>query len=123
MPRRRPGQVRADVHFRLRTDPTDVIRVSNLPGLSPHGRAVLAYLEHTRFWPGAAADALRIWERFVRSPYHRIHDYRYDEGCGIWECCPSLIEVQQILTTVEHNLPHRDARRLRRHLARLDNLW
>jgi len=123
MPRRRPGEVRADAHFRLRTTPTEIIRVSNLPDLSPHGRTVVAYLEHTRLWPGAAAEALAIWQRFVRSPYHRIYDYRYDEGCGIWECCPSLIEVRQILTIVVHNLPDRDAKRFRRHLAQVHTLW
>ncbi len=42
----------------------------------------LAGLERTRLWPGAAEEAWRIWEGFVRSPYHRIYDYRYDKGCG-----------------------------------------
>jgi hypothetical protein len=86
MPRRRPAQLRADacrrlLRIRSREYP-GTIQISNLPGLSPHGRMALAGLERTRLWPGAAEEAWRIWEGFVRSPYHRIYDYRYDKGCG-----------------------------------------
>lgn len=120
MPRRRPAQLRADARRRL-TSHTG--RISNLPGLSPHGRVVLAGIERTRLWPGAAEEAWREWEGFVRSAYHRVYDYRYDVGCGCWGCCTSMEQVQEVLATVEHNLPPRDARRFRQRLEALAELW
>src|ERR1700754_642338 len=97
MPRRRPGQVRTDIYHRLRTTTTahgpNSSPISNLPGLSPHGRTVLAFLERTRLWPGATEQALGLWAEFIRSPHHRIYDYAYDgTGCGVWECCPPMTQ-------------------------------
>jgi hypothetical protein len=83
---------------------------------------VLARLERTRFWPGQIEEALRHWELFVRDPAHRLYDQRY-QGCGIWECCPAMYEVRDLLTIVERNLPRRDARRLNARLAALDEFW
>ncbi|MEU4287001.1 hypothetical protein AB0E63_02165 [Kribbella sp. NPDC026596] len=97
-------------------------RISNLPGLSPHGRVVIARLENTRLQPGQVREAIDHWERFVRDPAHRLYDPRY-EGCGIWECCPPVLEVRAILHVVEGNLPRRDARRLRARLDVLDECW
>jgi hypothetical protein len=51
-----------------------------------------------------------------------LYDPKY-EVCGIWECCPDWYEVRSILTTVERELPRRDARRFRAKLAWLDELW
>jgi hypothetical protein len=49
MPRRRPVQIRADRLGRLSVSlgPFGPLRVSQFPGLSPHGRCVVARLEHS----------------------------------------------------------------------------
>jgi hypothetical protein len=94
-----------------------------IPGLSPRGRTLLAQLEHNRLWPGAAAEALRLWAGFVRSPYHRLYDPSYGEGCGIWQCCGDPADYRWILETVAHALPRRDARDFRKPLAAIDELW
>src|SRR5260221_2001721 len=70
MPRRPPAQVRADVRARpARRAAIGQQRVSQLPGLSPRGRAILAFLEHDRLWPGQAEDALRLWRAELRGSY------------------------------------------------------
>jgi hypothetical protein len=96
-------------------DGTD--KVSQLPGLSPRGRAVLASLEHARLWPGAAEQALQYWRTYLRDPYARLWDR--PDSCGDWHCCPDINEVRTILRIVAHNLPPRDARRFRSVLAAL----
>jgi hypothetical protein len=90
------------------------IRVPTLSGLSPRGMASLARLERTRLWPGAAAEALRVWERFVRDPMHRQWDSQY--GCGYMQCCPDPNELRGLLDVVAHALPARDARAFRKRL-------
>lgn len=122
MPRRRPAQLREDSAARLHITKASVTSVSNLPGLSPLGRVVIARLENTRLRPGQVGEAIDHWERFVRDPAHRLYDLGY-EGCGIWECCPPMLEVRAILHTVERSLPRRDARRLRARLDGLDDCW
>ncbi|MEV0298619.1 hypothetical protein [Nocardia sp. NPDC050710] len=133
MPRRRPAQLRTATLSSLRPrGDTALIRmwpssdgypdISHVPGLSPHGRVVLAGLERTRLSPGRTASALRHWRHFVRDPYHRLWDPRY-EGCGIWECCPDMHEVRRILEIVARALPRRDARRFRAVLDALDADW
>ncbi|WP_460660627.1 hypothetical protein [Kribbella swartbergensis] len=104
------------------TGRSTITQISNLPGLSPHGRVVIAQLENTRLRPGQVAEAIDCWERFVRDPAHRLYDPRY-EGCGIWECCPRMLEVHAILRIVERKLPRRDARRLRARLDQLNDMW
>lgn len=104
------------------TGESTLTRVSNLPGLSPLGKTVIARLENTRLRPGQVQEAIQHWERFVRDPAHRLYDPSY-EGCGYWECCPPWYEVRAMLTTTERQLPRRDARRLRAQLDRLDELW
>jgi hypothetical protein len=99
-------------HAQQRTGPG---RVSELPGLSPRGRAVLARLEVTRLWPGKAEQALRYWREYQRAPHARRWDR--PDSCGEWECCPDIDEVRAVLTTVVHNLPKPDARRLRSVIA------
>lgn len=129
MPRRRPAQLRTEALSRLRRSKPShpsgldrIERLSNLPGMSPLGRKVIARLENTRLWPGQIEEAIDHWERFVHDPAHRLYDQRY-EGCGIWECCPAMYEVRDLLTIVERNLPRRDARRLNARLAALDEFW
>jgi hypothetical protein len=124
MPRRRPGQLRAETLPHLHSGTGATVRTSKLPGLSPRGRTILARLEHCRLWPGATAEALQLWAGFVRHPYHRVYDYKYDEvGCGHWGCCTSMAQVRQVLDVVAHNLPPRDARRFRKLLSAIDDDW
>lgn len=104
------------------TGRTTISHISNLPGLSPLGRMVIARLENTRLQPGQVREAIEHWERFVRNPAHRLFDLEY-EGCGIWECCPPMLQVQAILHTVVRSLPRRDARRLQAWLDRLNECW
>lgn len=113
MARRSAARVRADS---VRPGDEPVPRF-----LSARGRACLARLEHTRLWPGAAAEALDALARFVRDPVHRIWDPR--SGCGVPQCCPDLIEVRRVLELVAHNLPSADARLFRARVAALDELW
>ncbi len=122
VPRRRPAQVRADLRaLSVRHGATGQRRVSQLPGLSPRGRAILAFLEHDRLWPGQAEDALRLWRAYVRDPYHQRWDRPND--CGQWPCCPDIQEVQTVLELVAHCLPPRDARRFRRVLEAAGKSW
>lgn len=93
-----------------------------IPGLSPHGVAVLVRFEHVRMWPGATAEALRLWAEFLGDPYHRLYDPKY-EGCGYWGCCTDPWEVRTYLEAVAHALPRRDARRFRSELSDLDERW
>jgi hypothetical protein len=111
--------VRADGLTRLRVRGE---RTSDIAGLSPHGRVVLARLERKRFWPGKVETGLRLWEEHLRGPYRRLYDPHY-EGCGVWECCTPIDELRELLAIVEHHLPRRDARRLRARLENLDELW
>jgi hypothetical protein len=124
MPRRRPAQIRADRHARLLlgNGPLWLIRVSQVPGLSPHGRTVIARLEHTRLRRRQTEEALQLWRGFMRNPYHRLWDPRY-EGCGCWGCCTDMDEVRAVLEIVAHHLPRRDAQRFRRMLAAIDENW
>lgn len=84
--------------------------------------AVLIRFGLGRRGPGATAEALQLWEAFVRDPYHRLYDPRY-EGCGCWGCCTDPWEVRSYLEAAAHALPRRDARRLRAILADLDEHW
>jgi hypothetical protein len=90
-------------------------RVSQLPRLSPRGRAVLARIELTRLWPRAAEQALGYWRDYQRDPDSQRWD-RPDD-CGQWFCCPDIDEIRMVLGIVEHNLPARDARLFRAELT------
>jgi hypothetical protein len=124
MPRRRPAQIRADGQARLSVSsgPFGPRRVSQFPGLSARGRAVLARLEHTRLWPGQTEEALRLWRLFLRDPCHRLWDPRYP-GCEYWGCCANMNEVRALLEIVADRLPPRDARRFRQMLKAIDEDW
>jgi hypothetical protein len=127
MARRRPAQLRAEQRrpqhpLGHRSGRIDRVRYPTIPGLSPAGNRAIEQLEHRRFWWGAVAHALRWWTGFVRNPYHRLYDRRY-EGCGIEECCPDPGALMEILQIAAHHLPPKDARRLRQKLAEIDDLW
>jgi len=116
MPRRHPRQpVSPQALAAARRNPV-------LRGLSRQGHVAIADLERKRYWPGAVDFALKWWTLFMRNPYHRIHDRRY-EGCDVFECCPDPGDVRAILEVAAHVLPSNDARVLRRRLADLDELW
>ncbi|GAA2305117.1 hypothetical protein GCM10010149_63580 [Nonomuraea roseoviolacea subsp. roseoviolacea] len=118
MARRSPARVRADALARSQTTgaPAEAI-----PGLSPRGRFAVARLERERYWPGAAAEALRAWSLFLRDPWHRLFDPA--ESCGVMLCCPDPAELREILHAVAHVLPRKDARALRRRVGELEDLW
>jgi hypothetical protein len=116
VPRRSPGQIRHDPPY-AHLDPP----IATLPGLSPRGVAAIARLERTRFWPGAAREALDAWALFLSDPYHRLFDPAY--GCGVRMCCPDPAELRGVLRAVAHALPRQDARAFRRRLAGLDERW
>lgn len=90
---------------------------SQFLGLSPRGRAVLASLECSRLWPGAAEEALRYWTAYVRDPYAGRWDRA--DSCHEWECCPDIDQVRDIIRTVMFSLPKPDVRRLRAALQAL----
>jgi hypothetical protein len=89
--------------------------------LSRRGRAAVARLERTRYWPSAVADALRGWSSFLADPAHRLFDRRC--GCEEFLCCPDPYELRATLDAAVAVLPPRDARLLRRRLQQLDDLW
>ena len=72
--------------------------------------------------PRQTEEALRFWRGFMRSPYRRLWDPRY-EGCGVWGCCPDMNRVREVLEIVAHQLPRRDARRFRRMIEAIDDAW
>jgi hypothetical protein len=114
MARRSPSAVRADVWYPRLDQP-----VALPSGLSPRGVAAIIRLERTRFWAGAAHQALQAWTMFLRDPYHRCFDRQY--GSGELLCCPDPVELRSMLDTITHALPPRDARMLRRRLAAIDD--
>ncbi|MGP3961475.1 hypothetical protein ACTWPT_36310 [Nonomuraea sp. 3N208] len=89
--------------------------------MSPRGRAAVARLERTRFWAGAAAEALRAWSLFMRDPAYRLFDP--SPGCGLMMCCPDPVELRAILYAVLTVLPPRDARALRKRVHGFDGPW
>ncbi len=117
MPRKRPARLRAE---QMSARPG--LKAAEIPGLSRAGQFALARLELTRLGTGATAFALRWWSSFLRHPYHRLHDSRY-EGCGFMECCPDPGYIRMVLNIAATVLPRRDARKFRRRLAGLDELW
>jgi hypothetical protein len=117
MPRRRPAQLRADAVYRRPLDGS----TSVISGLSPLGLRAIAHLERTRLWNQAVADALKTWSWFVRHPWRRLWDPT--AGCGFMQCCPNPPEVRWILDVAAAALPRKDARRLRKQVADLDELW
>ena len=92
-----------------------------LPGMSVRGQRVVDRLEVTRRWPGATADALRLYRRALTDPAHRLWDDRY--GCGIEACCPQPDELRSWLEIVACNLPRQDRSRLRVILDQIDAHW
>ncbi|NUW30758.1 hypothetical protein HTZ77_04880 [Nonomuraea sp. SMC257] len=113
-----PARIRADAPYRPRTTGTPA---EGIPGLSPRGRSAVARLERERYWPGAAAVALRAWSLFVRDPRHRLFDPAV--SCGVMICCPDPAELREILHAVAHVLSRKDARALRRRIGELEDLW
>ena len=115
MPRRRPAPVRVrEPHGRpIR----QVSRVS-----APTSRAIATF-ERTHFSPGAVADALDDWARFVRGPARAIKGYATElNPCP---CCDSLDPAvgRAVLRRALIALPARAARELRALVRPLDDLY
>ena len=96
---------------------------SVIPGLSGRGLAAIARLERGRLLPGAAAELLLLWEEMVRHPAHRVRDLEYLAGDKMFARAPAPYEVRALLELVCRALPKQDARRFRRRLATLDEMW
>jgi hypothetical protein len=117
MPRKPPARVRAQAPFRH-----PVSGISAVPGLSARGRWTVERLERTRWSPGDVSRMLRQWTDFVRAPDHRIWDHDHP-GCGVEECCPDYRILRDRLDLVLALLPPRDAKRVRRRMALVDDSW
>jgi hypothetical protein len=115
MARRSPAQARADIP-RRRPPHT---RIAVVPGIPARGQAEIARLERTRWHPGAVADALRYWERYVRG---LPRPERVVARCGEEACCPDPIRDRELLESAVHALPKPTATILRKRLAAIDDL-
>ena len=116
MPRKRPSQVRRRPH----EWPSLGLPEPIVDGLSPYGLTIVRDLERRRLGRGAVAGALRRWTTFAKFS-SRQRDQFLRHRCGVEECCPSPYVDRQLLETVVHALPRRDARFLRDRFARLDD--
>jgi hypothetical protein len=96
--------------------------ISAVPELSACGHLAVERLERTSWSPGDVSRMLRQWTDFVRAPTHRIWDHGYP-GCGVEQCCPDYQILRDQLDRVLAVLPPRDAGRLRRRLALVDDAW
>jgi len=94
----------------------------DLPWLTRPGKIAIADLERRKLGSCDVARSLRWWTYFIKNPYHRLYDLRY-EGCGIFECCPDPVEVRYILDVACHVLPITDAKEFRRRLVAIDEHW
>ncbi|MCK2241149.1 MULTISPECIES: hypothetical protein [unclassified Crossiella] len=122
MARRSPSQVRTDPPRRAhRAVRPEYATPPALARLSPRGRVSLARLERTKLWPVTANEVLLSWQRFLRDPIHRLWDT--STSCGVLMCCPDPDELRRMLSLIAAQLPTKDARMFRQHLARLDELW
>ncbi|MGH3166987.1 MAG: hypothetical protein ACRDN0_14010 [Trebonia sp.] len=74
MPRRSRTELGVDTRARQALGRGGSDRVSELPGVSPRGRAELARLEVTRLWLGQAEEALRYSREYRRNPNARRWD-------------------------------------------------
>jgi hypothetical protein len=83
----------------------------------------IAELEHARLRPGALAEALDGWGRFVRGPLRGLDDYE-PELCP----CPGCqwhnpVVRRHALRTALHVLPIKAARELRALIRPLDEIY
>jgi hypothetical protein len=119
MPRRRPAQVRAGLPIRQRPGQ----RVRQVSRVSAATLRAIAELERARLRPGAIAEALDGWGRFVRGPVRDLDDYA-PELCP----CPGCqwhdpVVRRQALRTALHALPTTAARELRALIRPLDEIY
>lgn len=96
--------------------------ISSVPALSTRGQQAVERLERTRWSPSDVARMLRQWTGFVRLPLHRLWDHD-NSGCGFKECCPDYRTMRDQLDLLLAVLPPRDANRLRRRIALVDDSW
>ncbi|MEU4877652.1 hypothetical protein [Streptomyces sp. NPDC021608] len=94
-----------------------------IDGLSSRALAKLRRLERTRTYlsSGDIAEAVRLWQEYVRRPEREL--WREYEGGGMHgECCGDPLEARALLDTVTRALSRATARELRRLVARSDAL-
>jgi hypothetical protein len=119
MPRRRPAQLRA--RRPISRWPRPAIR--QVSGVSAPTLRAIAELERTRLRPGAIAEALNGWARFVHGPA-RARDNYAPEGCS----CPGCqwedpVVHREALCMALYALPTKAARELRALLRPLDERY
>lgn len=120
MPRRRPAQVRVRQPIRRRRPEA---KIRQVPGVSPPTLRAIVELERTRLWPGAIAEALDGWTRFVHGPVRVLDDYEPEE-CSGPECQWEDGAVRRrTLRAALHALPTRAARELRALVHPLDETY
>lgn len=120
MPRRRPGQIRADApggHMTTGARPV-------IDGLSSRALSEINRLEHTRNYlqPGDVSTAVGLWKNYVHQPELDLwHDYEW--GNVHWYCCGNPLEARALLDTVMQAISPRSARELRKVVSRSDAVW
>lgn len=120
MPRRPPGQIRADAPgSHLVTGAKPVI-----DGLSSRALSEISHLEQTRNYlhPGDVSTAVGLWKNYVHQPERDLwHDDEF--GNAHWYCCGNPLESRALLDTVLQALSPRSARELRKVVSRSDAVW
>ncbi|MEU0512725.1 hypothetical protein [Amycolatopsis sp. NPDC006125] len=115
MPRRRPAQLRTG-----RTTWPEHRRIPQVGGVSAGTLRAIAHLERTRLHPGAVAEAVAGWSRFVHGPARRFDGYAPEDcpcpGCQ-WD---DPVVRRKTVAAVLAALPRRAARELRCVLCPLD---
>ena len=120
MPRRRPGQIRADVPDGCRTPRAEPV----IDGLSSRARSEIIRLERTRdhLQPGDVSAAVGLWKNYVHQPERAL--WQDDEWGNVhWYCCGDPLEARALLDTVMQAVSPRSARELRRIVSRSDAVW
>ena len=119
MPRRRPAEVRNRWAVPLRPGQ----HVPEVPRVSAAATRAIAELERSRWSPGAIADALAEWTRFVHGPARRLDNPSAGSvGCPCCENGGGAIP-RETLHRALHELPTNAARELRALIRPLDELY
>jgi len=118
MPRRRPTQLRPPVTYRRPGQ-----RTRQVSHVSAGTLRAIAEFERTRLYPGAIAEALDSWRRYVRGPTGRFYN---DDllPCPCSGCSGEDLAWERVqLRTALHALPIRAARELRARVKPLDEVY
>ncbi|MCO1659820.1 hypothetical protein [Pseudonocardia humida] len=119
MPRRRPDQLRTrrPVHCGSGRP------IPAIPRTSASTARAVAELERTRLHPGAVAEALTAWARFVRAPVRELEDHA-PGACPNPDCqWDDPVVRRRALGAALHALPVAAARELRALVRPLDETF